>query len=102
MSNIIKQDVQIDNKGNWLLHNVWNAGPLMEHAKAMRELDPYIGKYKGGRRLGCIPMECWNDPTQIKLRLAKEAEENGDRQSAMKYMKDWLRDNPEYMYVDVL
>lgn len=101
-NNMINQRIYTDEKGNWRLVNTWDASPYIRHAKMMREMDPWVGEHKGGRRLGCIPQYCWDDPSELKLQLAKEAERSGDRDNALKYIKEWFRDNPEFCYVDKL
>ena len=99
-NNIVRQDVDVDKHGNWSLTNTWDATDIMRSCYEDRKKDPYIGKHKGGRRLGRIPYECWNDPTELTLQCAKEAMACGDHESFNKYIKQWLKDNPEFMTVD--
>ena len=99
-NNIVQQEVEVDKHGNWSLTNVWDAEPVLRSCYEDKKKDPYLGKHKGGRRLGRIPYELWNDPTQLTLQCAKEAIACGDHQSFDKYIRQWLKDNPEYMTVE--
>lgn len=99
-TDIVSQKVEVDNKGNWSITNTWDATDIMRSCYEDKKKDPYLGEHKGGRRLGRIPYYCWNDPTELTLQCAKHAWQAGDNQEFSRYVKQWLKDNPEFMTVD--